>query len=178
MICKRLFLSDGREKQSAVRVSMIAAVDSRMGLSLHGRIPWDVPCDRAFFRSRTLGQSVLMGRRTFESLGRRVLDGRYCAVLSHRKVDTSAWPEGMLYVSPDLEAALEWCASRAAVVYVSGGSEVYRQMMARADELWLSRIDGDFGCDLFFPDIPDCFSLELSEICEGFRLEHWIKMSA
>ncbi|MBQ9242620.1 MAG: dihydrofolate reductase [Proteobacteria bacterium] len=178
MICKRLFSSDGGEVQSVIRVSMIAAVDSRMGLSAQGRIPWDVPGDRAFFRSRTYGQSVLMGRRTFESLAGRVLEGRWCAVLSHRALEgASRWPAGTLYSSPGLEAALEWCAARADIVYVSGGSEIYRLMMARADELWLSRIEGDFGCDLFFPEIPGCFALELSEPRDGFMLEYWKNMS-
>ena len=166
------------ETSAAIRLSMIAAVDARMGLSREGQIPWDHPSDRRFFREQTMGQCVLLGRRTFESLGNRVLDGRYCAVLSHRTMALpSGWPPGSVYVAPNIEAAISWCAQHGTNLYIAGGASIYAQTLALADELWLSRIEGDYRCDQFFPEIPKCFRIEHAEIRDGFVLEHWRNLS-
>lgn len=174
MICKRLFSGESGCAIRGPKLSMIAAVDDRMGLASGGRIPWDVAGDRQFFRARTMGQSLIMGRRTFESLGGRVLDGRYCAVLSHGVVPVpEAWPSGTIFVARDLSSALVWCAARSDVVYVAGGGAVYCQAMMLADEIWLSRIGGDYRCDLFFPEIPQDFRRVGTEAHDGFDVEHW-----
>ena len=165
-----------------VKIIMIAAVDDTMGISRGGRIPWDVPGDRAFFRETTMGNPILVGLRTFESWGGKTLPGRPCAVWTHHtdsleNVMNSEVDEP-LKASDDLEGLLSWCQSFGKPVYACGGRQLYEAVFPMAAGLILSRIPGNYGCDLHFPDVPECFVLESSEACEGFDIERYIRKSA
>ena len=177
---------DQRKSEFRIRfprgsVVMIAAVDEAMGIGRRGVIPWDVPSDRAFFRRQTMGGAVIMGRVTFESLplgsdGRRGLDGRLCAVLSHRERSAEA-REGVLW-GRNADELLQ--RGRAyGVVYVAGGASVYRALWAKASDVLISRIRGDWDCDASFVAVgePEC-RLQASWATDGFVLEWWRKIVA
>lgn len=111
-----------------------------------GGMPWHLPADLGHFKSVTLGYPVIMGRRTFESIG-RALPGRRNVVISRSQPDL---PEGVI-VAGSLDEALEAC-SDAAQVMVIGGGEIYRQAMHRAERMELTLIDADIEADTFFPE--------------------------
>ena len=122
-------------------IRLIAAMDSKNGIAKNGGIPWDLPKDRQYFKQKTLskGVTILMGRKTYESIGRKLPDRRNI-VLSHDKI-----PEVETVNSLDILQSLP-------DVWVIGGESVYQQTINIADELYLTVITGDFSCDKFFPD--------------------------
>jgi dihydrofolate reductase len=133
---------------SCMRIAVIAAMTDNRVIGRDGTIPWDLPEDRRHFRELTLGHTVIMGRKTFESIG-RPLPGRRTIILSRRR-DFRA--EGCLVVH-DLDAALA-AASGENEVFICGGGELYREALPRAGRLYLTVIHLPVDGDTFFPEIP------------------------
>ena len=163
-------------------IVMIAAVDDNMGIARGGRIPWDVPGDRAFFREITMGCPLLVGRRTFDSWGGKPLPGRPCAVWTHHPENletmiNTGFNEPMT-VNTRLDVLLTWCKSFGNPVYACGGRQLYEAVFPMATGLILSRIPGDYGCDLLFPDVKPQFVLESTEARDGFNIERYIRKNA
>jgi dihydrofolate reductase len=125
-----------------VKLAIIAALDRRRAIGKGGKLPWHIPEDLKRFKRLTTGHAVLMGRRTWESLG-RPLPGRRNVVLSSSPV-----PGIESYAS--IEESLRALA-RAERVFVIGGANVYAQLIDRADELFLTLVDRDVEADAFFP---------------------------
>ncbi len=138
-------------------VSIICAMAENRVIGRGTVIPWDLPDDRARFRELTWGHPVIMGRRTFESLG-RPLPGRTNIVLSR---DHGYRPEGAV-AAGDLETALS-LAGNGNEVFICGGGEVYRQAMPLAGRIHLTLLHRVFAGNVFFPEIPADFIEEKRE---------------
>jgi len=126
-------------------VYLVAAVARNGVIGAKGRLPWRLPEDLKHFRKITLGHPVIMGRRTWDSLG-KPLPGRENVVIS-RKTGFEA-PGASAAAS--LEAALALCAGEP-VVFVIGGAEIYAAALPLADGLVLTEIDRDYEGDAHFP---------------------------
>jgi dihydrofolate reductase len=130
-------------------VSMIVAMD-RLGLiGTGGALPWHLPRDLRRFREYTWGKPIIMGRTTFESIG-KPLPGRFNIVLTHQ----SPYGSAACQSAPTLEEALSLAedhldSSNEAVLI--GGGTVYAQAIQRWDRLYLTLVDGDFTGTTFFP---------------------------
>ena len=132
-----------------MRLALVAAMGRDRVIGVGNRLPWRLPADLRHFKQLTLGKPVLMGRRTYESIG-RPLPGRHNIVLSR----DPAWrPEGVT-VCPTLEAALE-TAGPVEEAMVIGGAQFYALCLPRADRLYLTLIDHDFAGDAWFPEYRD-----------------------
>lgn len=131
----------------------IAAMNQNRVIGRGGAIPWHLPEELRWFKRTTLGEVVLMGRRTFESIGRRPLPGRLNLVVT--RGETIVMP-GVLTIR-DLEAFRpEEYAPRE--VWVIGGAEIYSQLLPRCSELYLSVVAREVEGDVFFPAFEDMFS--------------------
>lgn len=133
-------------------IELIAAASRNGVIGAENRLLWRIPEDFAHFKRTTMGSPVVMGRRTWESIG-RALPGRLNIVVSRR---APVLPDGVLStrsLEEALEAALELGAEFPRT-FVIGGGEIYRQAMPFADRIWLTRIDADFEGDAYFPTIP------------------------
>lgn len=139
-----------------VPVAMIAAVAENGVIGAEGKIPWWLPSDFAFFKRTTMGKPLIMGRRTFESIG-KPLPGRVNIVVSRTK---GYQPEGVLVID-SLIAALEHAqtiasADGASEVMIGGGAAIYREGMAVADRLYITHVALAPEGDTTFPAIdPD-----------------------
>lgn len=136
-----------------VPVALIAAVAENGVIGAGNAIPWRLPSDFAFFKRMTVGKPLIMGRKTFESIGRPLPD-RVNIVVSRQK---GYQPEGVLVIS-NLQAALDHAQSIAAAdgadeVMVAGGEAIYRAALPLADRLYISHIATAPEGDAFFPDI-------------------------
>ncbi len=130
-----------------MRLSLIAAVDKNHVIGQDGRLPWHLPEDFAWFKKITIGKPVIMGRKTFESIG-RPLPQRTNIVISRHAHGTP----GVTWVT-SLEAALtEAHHQQAEEIMVIGGGEIYRQALPHADRLYLTEVDIIVSGDSFFPD--------------------------
>jgi dihydrofolate reductase len=129
-----------------MRVVIVAAVGRNGVIGVDGRLPWKIPRDLARFKELTMGQALVMGRATFESIG-RPLPGRDNIVLTRRP----DWSHEGVDVAGSLADGLEIAASRGKDVFVAGGAEVYRCALDVAERLELTEVDAEPDGDTWFP---------------------------
>lgn len=127
-------------------ISLIAAVDRNFVIGNKGNIPWYLPRDLKRFRELTLGKPIIMGRTTFESIG-KALPGRLNIVLTR---DLAYRSTSGYVVAHSLSESLR-AAGGALEVLIIGGAEVYRQFMPLADRMYLTLVEGEFEGDTHFP---------------------------
>ncbi|MBP5987752.1 MAG: dihydrofolate reductase [Azonexus sp.] len=148
-------------------VVIIAAVAKNRVIGKDNQLIWNIPEDMAHFKALTAGHTVIMGRKTWESLPPRFrpLPGRRNIVIS-RQADYSA-PDAELAES--LEIALKM-ASTVAFAFVIGGEQIYRQAMAVADRLEITEVDLEPEGDAWFPEIsPADWTVTATTEGSGFR---------
>ena len=138
-------------------ISLIAALAADRVIGMEGAMPWNLPADLAWFKRNTLNKPVIMGRLTFESIG-RPLPGRLNIVVSRQPGAT----EGVTWVA-SLDEAIK-TAGDVPEIMVIGGGRIYEQMLKRADRLYLTHIDAEVEGDTQFPDYePDEWQSTFSE---------------
>lgn len=132
-----------------MRVSLIVAMAANGVIGRDNGLPWRLPQDLKRFKALTLGHTLVMGRKTWDSIG-RPLPGRRMVVITRRP----DWhPEGIEVVH-SLDEALSVAAEAGdAEVFVAGGGEIYRQALPRADRIHCTRVEAEIPGDTRFPDI-------------------------
>ena len=131
-------------------ISLIVAMDGNRGIGHHGRLPWRLSADLKHFKALTMGHHLILGRKTFESIGRS-LPGRTMIVLSRQTDYASRLPAGIL-TAHSLDDALKLAEGRAETeAFVIGGGEIYSQAIPRADRIYLTRVHITVPADVFFP---------------------------
>ncbi len=134
-----------------MRISLIAALDRQRGIGKDNQLPWRLPADLKRFRELTTGHHLIVGRKTYESIG-KPLPGRTMIIVT-RQPDFQA--EGSLVVD-SVAAALALAESRTETeVFVIGGAEIYAQTLAQADRLYLTFVDAEVAADTFFPTFAE-----------------------
>jgi dihydrofolate reductase len=134
------------DKPLSCRISLIAAMDRNRVIGRDNEIPWRLPAEMKWFRSATMGKPILMGRKTYESIG-RPLPGRHNIVLT-RNEDFVA--EGCTVVHSIGEA--KTAVDEEQELMVIGGAYLYEQMLPLADCLYLTYIEAAIGGDTYFPE--------------------------
>lgn len=138
-------------------ISLIAALAADRVIGMDNAMPWHLPADLAWFKRQTLNKPVIMGRRTWESIG-RPLPGRLNIVISSQAAEA----EGATWVS-SIDEALK-AAGEVEEVMVIGGGRIYEQLLPRADRLYLTHIDAEVVGDTTFPDFePEDWHSSFSE---------------
>jgi dihydrofolate reductase len=137
-------------------ISIIAAMSRNRVIGRGGAIPWKIPEDLRRFRELTLGHTVIMGRRTFESIG-RPLAGRRNIVVTHQQNYSR---EGIVVVHSLAEAFKS--SGTDGELFICGGSEIYRQALPLCSRIYLTLVDLDIEGDTYFPLVPDDDFRELS----------------
>ena len=138
-----------------VVVSIITCTSKNSVIGINGKLPWYYPKDLIFFKNVTSGYPVIMGRKTFESLG-KALPGRLNIVISSSEISDSNVTR-----ATSLENALEICYfNKANRVFLIGGESVYRAGLKYADEILLTRILKNSRGDRKFPKIPRNFKID------------------
>ena len=129
------------------KISLIVAVAKNGVIGTGGTMPWRITEDFAHFKAVTLGHSVVMGRKTYESIGRPLPRRRNIVITRNAELSI----EGCK-MAPSLEAALAMCEGEEEV-FVIGGGEIYRQAMPLADKLYITHVGIEVEGDTRFPDI-------------------------
>lgn len=129
-----------------MRISMIAAMAKNRVIGLGNQMPWHLPIDLQHFKALTLGKPIVMGRKTFQSIG-RPLPGRRNVVVSRQQPQDT---QGAEWVT-DLQQAFTLLAD-AEEVMVIGGGQIYQQCLPLAQRLYLTEIDLKTEGDAYFPD--------------------------
>lgn len=127
-------------------ISLIVAMDRNRVIGKDNKLPWHLPADLAYFKRITMGHPIIMGRKTFESIG-RPLPGRENIVVTRNR---SFQPEGCTVIH-SIDDIQKIAAERDKEVFVIGGAELFQASLPFADRLYITKIDASFPGDTFFP---------------------------
>lgn len=135
-----------------MKVSIVAAIDEKRGLGKNNDLLFRIPEDLKRFRELTNGRPIIMGRKTFESIG-RVLPNRTNIIITRDKNFKAA---GTIIVH-SLEEALRQAQGKPGdeEVFVIGGGQIFAQALPLVQKLYLTLVEGDYGADTFFPDYSE-----------------------
>lgn len=150
-----------------MRVSLIVAEAENHVIGHDNRLPWHLPADLARFKRLTMGHHIVMGRRTYEAIG-RALPGRTNVVLTRRR-DFDAGDESVRCVASLDEGLALAREAGDDEPFVIGGGQVYEEALAIADRIYLTRVQGAFDGDAFFPEL-DPAAWRVTE-SESFRAD-------
>jgi len=142
-------------------VSLIAAMAKNRVIGANGDLPWRLPKDFKYFKDKTMGHPIVMGRKTFLSLG-KPLPNRENIVLTRNETYR---PEGV-QVFTEIESAMSYLTSHYAdeEVFIIGGEQIYRLAMPFANRIYLTELDRDYQGDANFPEFSlDDFQLSKSD---------------
>lgn len=153
-----------------IRLTGVVAMDAERGIGLNNGIPWHLPEDLRNFKRLTMGHPILMGRHTWESLG-RPLPGRQNIVLSRSGISV---PPGVVLLRHAADLAKTELMHEE--VMVIGGAQIYAALLPELERLYVSRVPGVHGADTFFPPFehlfPRCTRVGQWDSFELFVYEH------
>jgi dihydrofolate reductase len=134
-----------------VIISIIAAMDRKRGIGVDNKLPWRLSADLKRFRELTMGHHIIVGRKTFESIG-RPLPGRRMIVVTR---DVNYKAEGC-DIAHSVEDAINLARERGeSEVFICGGSEIYARSIEIVDRMYLTLVEAEVVADTFFPEFDD-----------------------
>jgi dihydrofolate reductase len=140
------------------KLSLIWAMDQNRLIGNNNSLPWYLPADLAFFKRTTMGKPMIMGRKTFDSIG-RPLPGRQNIVITR---DSTFSAQGC-DIANSIEEAMSLVSEEKQEAMLIGGASLYLQMLAQADTLYLTQIHHAFSGDTWFPE------MDMSQWSEVYR---------
>ncbi len=146
----------------------IAAMAENRVIGHANKIPWHLPDDFKWFKAKTMGHVLIMGRKTFESIG-RPLPGRETIILSQ-----SGYEAKGTRTAGSLEELRKMLSEDERIPFICGGAEIYRQTMALCHDLYLTRVKGHFEGDAFFPPFENQFKSSVTVLNHSeFTVVHY-----
>lgn len=152
-------------------ISLIVTHDENRVIGYENDMPWHLPGDLAYFKRTTMGKPIIMGRKTFESIG-RALPGRLNIVIT-RNSDYAA--EGITTVS-NLSQAIELAKKEHAEIMIIGGGQIFVEALPLAERLYITEIHHQFPGDTYFPAYADWHEVSSSEPqqADGYTFDYKI----
>lgn len=153
-------------------IAIIAAMSKNRVIGKDGHLPWDLPKDREHFKNLTMGQVIIMGRRSYEEIG-RPLPGRVNYVIS-----STMSGEESIYIKTSLTEAIAHAKETypQKKIFLCGGARIYEEGMALAEEIYLTIVEGEFLGDVYFPEIAKEFVLTEKEKLEKLEFVTYQRM--
>jgi dihydrofolate reductase len=150
-------------------ISLIVAMASNRVIGNQGDIPWKIPGEQKMFKEITLGHTMIMGRKTFEAIG-RALPGRTNIVIT-RQADYQA--PGCKVVH-DLNSAIESCPPDEGEAFIIGGGQIYKETISTADRIYLTVLPREVSGDTYFPEFSESdFEIKKSEFIDAVEPYHF-----
>ena len=135
-------------------------------IGIEGRMPWHLPQELKLFRRLTNGQTVIMGRKTFDSIG-KPLPNRNNIVVTKKKHKR----DDVIFCS-NIHDSIQYAQSLSERVYIIGGASIYKQSMPYVDKMYITTVFGDYDGDTYFPNIEwDLWEMNKSLIFKEFKLD-------
>ena len=151
---------------AAMAIILIAAMTKgKHVIGKNNKLPWSIPEELEKFRGFTKGNTVIMGRRTFESVGSKPLPNRNNIVVS-----ASLQPQKSVEVARTIKEAIEKAKSYVKDIYIIGGAKIYEQSFQYADKMYISYIKEEYDGDTFFPEFSEAdWEIERKEDYKDFE---------
>ncbi|HVG13919.1 MAG TPA: dihydrofolate reductase [Chitinophagaceae bacterium] len=129
-------------------ISLLLAADENNVIGFNNQLPWHLPNDLKYFKNLTWGMPIVMGRKTFESIG-KPLPGRRSIVITRNK----EWKERNVETVHSIDEAVLLAGTSVKEIFIIGGAEIYNSVLPDADRVYLTRIHHRFEGDVFFKGI-------------------------
>lgn len=150
-------------------ISQIVAMASNRVIGDRGEIPWKIPGEQKMFKEITMGHSMIMGRKTFEAIG-RALPGRTNIVVTRQ----AGYQAPGCIVVHDLKAALESCPPAEDEAFIIGGGQIYDETIAIADRIYLTVLPREVAGDAYFPEFNESdYEIIKSDFVDGIEPYHF-----
>jgi dihydrofolate reductase len=130
-------------------VSIIVAIDQENGIGKDNQLLWHLPNDLKFFKNITSGNTIIMGRKTYDSIGRPLPNRRNIVISRNQDLKI----EGV-EVFENISSALEACKTENEV-FIIGGGEIYKQALPFTNKIYLTKVDANCEADIFFPSLNE-----------------------
>ncbi len=140
------------------KMAAIWAEDQNQLIGKEMGLPWSLPADLQHFKQTTMGHNILMGRKTFDGMGKRVLPGRTSIILTRDRDYRMDHPNVLVFHS--IEEVLDWYRQQDKNLYITGGAEIYALFSPYLDQVIKTEIDGQFEGDTHFPEDFDWTGFE------------------
>ncbi len=150
-----------------MRISLVVAMGMNRIIGKDGKLPWHLPADLKHFKELTMNHVMIMGRKTFESIG-KPLPGRVSIVLTKTKGWTP--PTGNCGFAVSLDAATYMFRSMLVIdeIFIIGGTQVYQEAIDKVDRMYITLIHQNFSGDTYFPEV-DWYEWDLVSRTEGVK---------
>jgi dihydrofolate reductase len=135
------------------QLTLVVAMDAERGIGIDNRLPWHLPEDLAHFKRVTLGHPIIMGRKTFDSIGRPLPKRRNIVVTRN-----AGWSHEGVEVAHSLQDAIAMVGGEPASII--GGAQIFSASMDLAERMIVTQIDRVYACDTFFPEIDPAVWIE------------------
>lgn len=139
----------------STRLTIVVATDSRRGIGINNKLPWHLPEDLAFFKRTTSGHPIIMGRKTFESIGRPLPNRRNIVVTRNAE-----WKHDGAETANSLAQAITLAGE--GEIFIIGGAQIFAEALPYTRRLIVTEIEHAFECDTFFPQIDPAAWKEVS----------------
>ncbi len=139
-----------------MRLSIVVAMDSNRLIGKDNGLPWHLPADLAFFKKLTTGNTILMGRKTFDSIGRPLPNRRNIVITRNADIEIAGCE-----VVNSIEEALSLAQGETEVMVI-GGAKLYQQILPIADRLYITQIESEFDGDTYFPSYNEAEWFQIS----------------
>ena len=127
-------------------LTIVVAIDAQRGIGVDNKLPWHLPEDLAHFKRLTSGHPIIMGRKTFDSIGRPLPNRRNIVVTRN-----GAWAHEGVEAVTSLQAAIALVGE--APAFIIGGAQIFNDALTLTDRMVITEIDHTFACDTFFPPL-------------------------
>lgn len=127
-------------------ISIIVATDTHNGIGINNQLPWHLPEELAHFKKTTSGHTIIMGRKTFDSIGRVLPNRRHIVITRNPN-----WSHEGVEVATTIEEAMMLSGNK--LSFIIGGMQIYQQALPFAHKLIVTEVGKQFECDAFFPEI-------------------------
>jgi dihydrofolate reductase len=137
-------------------ISLIVAMDYNRGIGIDNKLPWHLPSDLKRFKRLTMGHHLMMGRKTYETIG-KPLPGRVMIIVTRQKGYHS---EGCVVVNSIQQAIKEAEDHHEEELFVIGGADIFQQVFEVADKIYLTNVHANVNASVYFPEVdPGCWEL-------------------
>ena len=144
-------MDNKKDNQPAPVISMIVAAASNNAIGKNNELLWNLPADMKYFKNTTWAMPVIMGRKTFEALG-KPLAGRYNIVITRNESFKPAGSVRVSSIESAVEAAEVMCTNE---IFIIGGGKIYEEAMPITNRIYLTRVHADLEGDTFFPQLKE-----------------------
>jgi dihydrofolate reductase len=140
-----------------MKISLIVAVDQNNGIGKNNQLPWHLPADLQHFKKITTGFPIIMGRKTFDSIGKALPNRRNIVISRQADLKISG-----VEVCDSVQNAIKLCKEEQEV-FIIGGAQIFEQSLSIANGLYLTIIQNNFEADTFFPELDKSQWKEISK---------------